>query len=75
MSFYKNLVIFKCRENMNGPSPFLNSGTLAGSACALAPGRARAQTTAPAVITRDAIRPQMARGIQSGDPQADGAVI
>ena len=31
--------------------------------------------TAPAVITRDAMRPQMAHGIQSGDPKADGAVI
>ena len=30
---------------------------------------------APALITRDAMRPQMAHGIQSGDPKADGAVI
>jgi len=26
--------------------------------------------TAPAVITRDAMRPQMAHGIQSGDPKS-----
>lgn len=30
---------------------------------------------APALITRDAARPQMAHGVQSGDPLADGAVI
>jgi alkaline phosphatase D len=30
---------------------------------------------APAVITRDAMRPQMPSGIQSGDPQVDSAVI
>ena len=31
--------------------------------------------TAPAMITRDAMRPQMAHGIQSGDPKADGAIV
>lgn len=52
---------------------FLNTTTVLGSA-AIAPTLALAQS-APAVITRDAMRPQMAQGIQSGDPKADGAVI
>jgi alkaline phosphatase D len=53
---------------------FLNSTTVFGGAVVAAPGFALAQA-APAVITRDAMRPQMAHGIQSGDPKADGAVI
>ena len=52
---------------------FLNTTTVLGGA-AVAPGLALAQTP-PAVITRDAMRPKMAHGIQSGDPKSDGAVI
>jgi len=52
---------------------FLNTTTVLGSA-AVAPGLALAQT-APAVITRDAMRPKMAHGLQSGDPKSDGALI
>ena len=52
---------------------FLNTTTVLGGA-AIAPGLALAQI-APAVITRDAMRPKMAHGIQSGDPKSDGAVI
>lgn len=53
---------------------FLNSTAVLGGVAIAAPGFALAQT-APAVITRDAMRPQMAHGIQSGDPTSDGAVI
>jgi len=53
---------------------FLNSSTVLGGVAIAAPGLVLAQT-APAVITRDAMRPQMAHGIQSGDPTSDGAVI
>lgn len=52
---------------------FLNSVMSLGGAAAV-PGLAQAQS-APALITRDALRPQMAHGIQSGDPRADAAVI
>ena len=52
---------------------FLNTTTVLGGAV-IAPGIALAQT-APAVITRDTMRPKMAHGIQSGDPKSDGAVI
>ena len=52
---------------------FLTSTTLSGAALA-GTGLTSAQT-APALITRDSARPQMAHGIQSGDPKADGAVI
>ena len=52
---------------------FLTSTTLSGAALA-STGLTSAQT-APALITRDSARPQMAHGIQSGDPKADGAVI
>lgn len=52
---------------------FLNTSSVLGAAIA-APGLAQAQT-APAVITRDAMRPHMAHGIQSGDPTANGAII
>lgn len=38
------------------------------------PTRALAQSM-PAIVTRDQFRPQMAHGVQSGDPTADGAVI
>ena len=53
---------------------FLSTTSILGSAAMVAPATALAQT-APALITRDAMRPQMAHGIQSGDPQADGALI
>ena len=53
---------------------FLNSATVVGGAAIAVHGLTHGQT-APAVITRDAMRPQMAHGIQSGDPKADGAVI
>ena len=53
---------------------FLNSGTLLGNGTLLLPSVALAQT-APAAITRDAMRPQMAHGVQTGDPKADGAVV
>ena len=53
---------------------FLNSTTVLGSAAIATTGLSIAQT-APALITRDTMRPQMAHGIQSGDPKADGAVI
>ena len=49
------------------------STTLAGTSLAV-PSLALAQTANP-LITRDAMRPQMAHGMQSGDPKADGAVI
>ena len=48
---------------------FLNATTLLSGATIL-PSIALAQT-APAVITRDAMRPKMAHGIQSGDPTSD----
>ena len=53
---------------------FLNSSSVLGSAALALPGLALAQS-APALITRDSMRPQMAHGIQSGDPTADGAII
>lgn len=52
---------------------FLTSATIAGAGLA-STGSALAQT-APAAITRDSARPQMAHGVQSGDPKADSAVI
>ena len=52
---------------------FLNTTTVLGGAV-IAPGISFAQS-APAVITRDAMRPKMAHGIQSGDPKSDGTVI
>jgi alkaline phosphatase D len=55
---------------------FLNTTTVLGSAALAAP-YALAQTTpaAPALITRDAMRPQMDHGIQSGDPISYAAII
>ena len=53
---------------------FLNSTTVLGGAAIAVHGLTHGQT-APAVITRDAMRPQMAHGIQSGDPKSDSAVI
>ena len=52
---------------------FLNTTSVLGGAAA-APAWAVAQT-APVTITRDKMRPQMAQGIQSGDPTATSAVI
>jgi alkaline phosphatase D len=43
-------------------------------AVAMWPHRASAQQ-APAVVTRDAMRPQFTSGVQSGDPRADGAIV
>ncbi len=53
---------------------FLNSTTVLGGAALALPHWAAAQTS-PAVITRDAMRPQMMHGVQSGDPRADSAVV
>jgi alkaline phosphatase D len=53
---------------------FLSSTTVLGSAAIAVHGLTQGQT-APALITREAMRPQMAHGIQSGDPKADGAII
>lgn len=52
---------------------FINTTSILGGAAA-APVWAMAQT-APAAITRDKMRPQMAQGVQSGDPTANSAVI
>ena len=52
---------------------FLHASALLSGASLLTPHGAHAQ--APALITRDAMRPQMPHGIQSGDPVADAAVI
>jgi alkaline phosphatase D len=54
---------------------FLAQGALAGGAVVAPASRVWAQGTAPAVVSRDAMRPQMPHGVQSGDPKADGAVI
>jgi alkaline phosphatase D len=54
---------------------FLAQGALVGGAVVAPAARVWAQGAAPAAITRDAMRPQMPHGIQSGDPKADGAVI
>ena len=39
------------------------------------PGLSSAQSAAPAVITRDAMRPQFPSGVQSGDARADSAIV
>ncbi len=54
---------------------FLAQGALMGGAVVAPASRVWAQGAAPAVVTRDGMRPQMPHGIQSGDPKADGAVI
>ncbi|MBB3196738.1 alkaline phosphatase D family protein [Roseateles terrae] len=57
---------------------FLNASALLGGASLLTPLAVRAQSAAPqapAIITRDGMRPQMPSGIQSGDPLADAAVL
>jgi alkaline phosphatase D len=54
---------------------FLAQGALMGGAVVAPVSRVWAQSAAPAVVTRDGMRPQMPHGIQSGDPKADGAVI
>jgi alkaline phosphatase D len=54
---------------------FLAHGALAGGAVIAPASRVWGQSVAPAVITRDGMRPQMPHGVQSGDPKADGAVI
>jgi alkaline phosphatase D len=52
---------------------FINATAVCASASAVS-SPVLAQT-APALITRDTMRPQMAHGIQSGDPTSDSAVI
>ncbi|WP_295960216.1 alkaline phosphatase D family protein [Rhodoferax sp.] len=56
---------------------FLNATTALTGATVVAPlhSFAQAQPAAPAIITRDNMRPQMAQGVQSGDPQADRAMV
>ena len=54
---------------------FLAQGALMGGAVVAPGSRVWAQGAAPAVVTRDVMRPQMPHGIQSGDPRATGAVI
>ena len=51
---------------------FLAASTLAGGG--LLPGMLRAQA-APGAVVRDAQRPQMLSGVQTGDPLADRAVV
>ena len=46
-----------------------------GGAVVAPVSRVLAQGATPPVVTRDAMRPKMPHGIQSGDPKADGAVI
>jgi alkaline phosphatase D len=53
---------------------FLNASALLGAAVIAAPKSTFAQS-APAVITRDTMRPQMLYGVQSGDPSSDAAMI
>ena len=53
---------------------FIASTTALVGTSLTVPSLSPAQTATP-MITRDAMRPQMAHGIQSGDPKADGAVI
>lgn len=53
---------------------FLSHSSVLGGVSLASPALVLAQS-APAVITRDAMRPQMVHGIQSGDTTADGAVI
>lgn len=52
---------------------FLNSSALLGAQTLVAPTLALAQ--APAIITRDAMRPQFPSGIQSGDATSNAAII
>ena len=56
---------------------FLSATTALTGATVVAPLHSFAQTqpVAPAIITRDSMRPQMAQGVQSGDPKADGAMV
>ena len=56
---------------------FLASAAMAASGLAIGAGRpAWAQTgSAPAVVTRDPMRPQLPSGVMAGDVSADRAVI
>lgn len=55
---------------------FVTQGALLGASVAASPVRALVQgNAAPAMITRDAQRPQFTHGIQAGDPLADAALI
>ena len=53
---------------------FLNYSSLLGGTALSAPSLSLAQS-APTMITRDAMRPQMPHGIQSGDPVAHAAIV
>lgn len=53
---------------------FLNVTAKLTSTTVLAPTSLFAQV-APAIITRDAMRPHMMQGVQSGDPKANAAMI
>ncbi len=53
---------------------FLASAVATSSSLLFNSNRSFAQH-APAIITRDRMRPQMRQGLQSGDPQEDGAII
>lgn len=53
---------------------FMHRSVLAGSAAIATPTYLLAQN-APALITRDSMRPQMPHGVQSGDPVADAAIV
>ena len=53
---------------------FLNTSAVIGGSSLVAPSLVLAQA-APATITREAMRPQMAHGIQSGDPTSSSAII
>ncbi|WP_372659560.1 alkaline phosphatase [Hydrogenophaga sp.] len=53
---------------------FLNTSAALAGVAATVPRWSLAQT-APAVITRDTMRPQMAHGVQSGDPSASSTMI
>ena len=52
----------------------LASSSILGSGSLGLPNWVGAQTP-PAAITRDTMRPQMAYGVQTGDPKADGAIV
>lgn len=53
---------------------FLHRTAVVGGSSLSVPAYLLAQT-APAAITRDAMRPQMPHGIQSGDPLAEAAIV
>ena len=54
---------------------FVRNSLWFAGAGAVWPHRTIAQPAAPAVITRDTMRPQFPSGVQSGDAQADRAIV